>query len=744
MTTDFASISTSALIEIALVLRAQTDGSSLDSIPTTVPTSSPSSLDVWVNGLWFVSLTLSLGAALLAVLVKQWLRQYMSRISGTVRDRSHIRQYRFEGIQRWHVLTFVAVMPIILHVAVGLFLAGLVLFLVPLRPVIAGLVGAITMIIYATYIITNVLPLFRVQCPYRTPFSDVLHAIRHGIRSLFKPQGFIITLRDAERLAVTSINITEDACLGALEWLLSITTNPPTQNIVLQSLGAFSPAMTERLQRSPTNFVIPGELVDECLTSDGKLSFAVIPGSEARIERILRSCLHLPSSRRSAYRLISGVTDPALQAVMILNNLPVARMGYQLWTSSLPFLEHTILVHPEGVSVLPRLIWDALVRAAIHDIVSLRDDLPLFNPEFRLKLCKIVYQTFNTPLPLTMESENLLPIGYALDDLLPHILWPHMDVSYPTAHRLEVMLTVSDYLSSIDNPLDTSLRMVSATWQALENLDLDNVEHRRLLRRKTKELLLGSSFLNPHKWKGVPRRERQHLPRCWLAILRVYHKVGVFDTELPYQSITSRTTLRSVVELARSISPDMSTEIVDKLWIFALECDHPQGFEAVLEDDILGSLPLPDAWTTTAKRVATFISGLVRLLDVDLWAPYVEYVMEPEHLFHACLMLAAAPNADQLRDLIQLSPENSSWAYARQRLRAYLDEHPSERYAAQEALPRPIQLSTLPVPMDDRLQFLRGLERVYRGIEDHFRAVRSIVVARSHSLTFLLGTSSGA
>lgn len=108
LSTNFAAISTSALLEITLLLRAQTNGASLDSVPITSLMSSPSSLEVWVNGLWVVSLTLSLGAALFTLLLKQWLRQYMSMISGTVRDHpttssislralsSHTRRYGFE------------------------------------------------------------------------------------------------------------------------------------------------------------------------------------------------------------------------------------------------------------------------------------------------------------------------------------------------------------------------------------------------------------------------------------------------------------------------------------------------------------------------------------------------------------------------------------------------------------------------------------------------------------------------
>ncbi|KAK0183729.1 hypothetical protein F5146DRAFT_1007722 [Armillaria mellea] len=44
---------------------------------------SPSCSNEWVNTLWFMSLTLSLVTVLIAVLVKQWLHQYISIVSNS-------------------------------------------------------------------------------------------------------------------------------------------------------------------------------------------------------------------------------------------------------------------------------------------------------------------------------------------------------------------------------------------------------------------------------------------------------------------------------------------------------------------------------------------------------------------------------------------------------------------------------------------------------------------------------------
>ncbi|KAF9063088.1 hypothetical protein BDP27DRAFT_1169115, partial [Rhodocollybia butyracea] len=108
---------------------ANSTSESLSSISLASPAFSPGILDLWVNGLWFTSLTIALSVALFAVLSKQWLRQYMSIITGTPRERAFIRQFRFDGLEKWRVPLFIGMLPILLHLALILFLAGLVIFL---------------------------------------------------------------------------------------------------------------------------------------------------------------------------------------------------------------------------------------------------------------------------------------------------------------------------------------------------------------------------------------------------------------------------------------------------------------------------------------------------------------------------------------------------------------------------------------------------------------------------------------
>ncbi|KAK0445328.1 uncharacterized protein EV420DRAFT_1277072, partial [Desarmillaria tabescens] len=133
---DYSEISALLLFEMVNIQRAIINGVAISTVPASplnpnslfIPTTS----DIWVNGLWFVSLSLSLITALVAVLAKQWIRQHMLPSSGTPRDRCRIRQFRYVGFEAWHVPLIVGILPFLLHISLAVFLAGLVVFLMAL------------------------------------------------------------------------------------------------------------------------------------------------------------------------------------------------------------------------------------------------------------------------------------------------------------------------------------------------------------------------------------------------------------------------------------------------------------------------------------------------------------------------------------------------------------------------------------------------------------------------------------
>ncbi len=78
------------------------------------------------------------------------------------------------GLQRWGVDLIIGLLPVLMSVSLAVFLVGLVLFIILLRVSIASVVGSVTFIAFAAYLITNFLPILYPSCPYKTPLSQYM------------------------------------------------------------------------------------------------------------------------------------------------------------------------------------------------------------------------------------------------------------------------------------------------------------------------------------------------------------------------------------------------------------------------------------------------------------------------------------------------------------------------------------------------------------------------------------------
>ncbi|KAF8594060.1 hypothetical protein BDV93DRAFT_423100, partial [Ceratobasidium sp. AG-I] len=172
---DTAAVTASVITEIAATLRAIAEGASGNqSLPTPSTTREnfkPSAGAVLVNMAWFISLSLSIVVALVAILVKQWCLSFTSDRTAPPCNQARIRQARFNKLKAWKTEVIISVLPIIMHAALGLFLLGLIIFLRELHDLIyvaIAIVGAVTL---AFYVGTTLMPLRYPFCPYETPLS---------------------------------------------------------------------------------------------------------------------------------------------------------------------------------------------------------------------------------------------------------------------------------------------------------------------------------------------------------------------------------------------------------------------------------------------------------------------------------------------------------------------------------------------------------------------------------------------
>ncbi|KAI9059215.1 hypothetical protein FKP32DRAFT_1531505, partial [Trametes sanguinea] len=124
---------------------------------------------IWMNALWFSSLTCTLSAASVAVMVKQWLHQYAQGLSGNSAETTRLRQYRYDSLVKWHVPEIIAALPILLQAALSLFFAGLLILLFNLHPSVAVTVGIFVGALLLFTAATTLLPAYYSDCCYQSP-----------------------------------------------------------------------------------------------------------------------------------------------------------------------------------------------------------------------------------------------------------------------------------------------------------------------------------------------------------------------------------------------------------------------------------------------------------------------------------------------------------------------------------------------------------------------------------------------
>ncbi|TFK87246.1 hypothetical protein K466DRAFT_599650 [Polyporus arcularius HHB13444] len=143
-----------------------------------------SSWAVWLNVLWFSSLIFSLSAASVGIMVKQWLHEYNSGLSGTSRQVARLRQLRLKSLERWHVKEIVSILPVLLQIASALFFGGLLVLLWHLNRTVA-IVGSVLVGLLAIFsLCTIILPSVTTHCAYVSPPSRALFEHTQPLRKI--------------------------------------------------------------------------------------------------------------------------------------------------------------------------------------------------------------------------------------------------------------------------------------------------------------------------------------------------------------------------------------------------------------------------------------------------------------------------------------------------------------------------------------------------------------------------------
>ncbi len=142
--------------------------------------SEPADVAVRINTLWFSSLVFSLAAASIGILVKQWLRDFVSSAASSPRENARIREFRHQGLKRWHIPEIIAFLPILLQIALAFFFVGLLDLLWSLNRIVAGVVSCFVIASLLFLVVTTVLPTIWADSPHRSPQALGIYLVVQG------------------------------------------------------------------------------------------------------------------------------------------------------------------------------------------------------------------------------------------------------------------------------------------------------------------------------------------------------------------------------------------------------------------------------------------------------------------------------------------------------------------------------------------------------------------------------------
>ncbi|KAI0339283.1 hypothetical protein BDW22DRAFT_1299676, partial [Trametopsis cervina] len=122
-----------------------------------------------VNVLWFSSLTLALITASFAILVKQWLREYLAGKYVSPQAQLRVRHFRTPGLKHWRVFGIASFLSLVLQLSLALFFVGLCFFTLNIDTSIGyttiPLVAGWALLLISTAFAPSISP----RCPYKLP-----------------------------------------------------------------------------------------------------------------------------------------------------------------------------------------------------------------------------------------------------------------------------------------------------------------------------------------------------------------------------------------------------------------------------------------------------------------------------------------------------------------------------------------------------------------------------------------------
>ena len=219
--------------------------------PSPFPSFKPLSSAIRVNAFWFIALVFSLSAALLAILVQQWVRGYMhvfQRYSHPLKS-ARLRQYLHDGSHGWYMPVMADAVPGLVHISLFLFFVGLGDFVLDINTAV-GINTLIPITLCGLiYVFTMLAPVIYPQSPYQNTFSALIWYLTqkmHGRRYKDRASSGVLkpvssNMADGQmQLAMEETEKRKGRDERAIRWLVSnLTEDAEMESFAMAIPGSF-------------------------------------------------------------------------------------------------------------------------------------------------------------------------------------------------------------------------------------------------------------------------------------------------------------------------------------------------------------------------------------------------------------------------------------------------------------------------------------------------------------------------
>ena len=145
----------------------------------------------------YASLLISLLAAFVAMLGKQWLNRYLRNSGGSMIDRCGDRQRKCDGLKKWPFHLFIESLPVMLQIALLLLVCGLCRHMASINDTVAGVLIALAVFGVLFYLGVVIAGTSSYDCPFQTPASAAIRSlwVKIGPRLTLVTLPIIVALR---------------------------------------------------------------------------------------------------------------------------------------------------------------------------------------------------------------------------------------------------------------------------------------------------------------------------------------------------------------------------------------------------------------------------------------------------------------------------------------------------------------------------------------------------------------------